>query len=279
MPLIEKIVFSRPADLPEVEILSVENNQRLWCVYHQTYTICTINSLAVDSSWKGRGPPEWIYRGKTHSSPEQSLMLLEPGEVHRNTRAAALGKFYVALIDPGFVAKLALEAGMNPRPHLRQAATTDPTLFRAFNRFHSAQAQGSTHLHLQSLLTNCIGQLLSGHSEKSPRSPGRPSRASLRRALDYIHQYHAEKISLEQLAEIAGLSRFHFLRSFTEEFALPPHAYQVKLRVEKARHLLRAGMPIKAIDAGFADQSHLTRHFKKVHGVTPAQYASMVGAR
>jgi AraC-like DNA-binding protein len=277
MPLVEKITFSRPADLPEVEILSGENNQRGWCVYHQTYTVCTMNTFTDNAGRVCHGSAEWVYRGRSQSSPGQSLMLMEPGEIHRNTKPPPPCNFEVVMIDPQFVDKIALETGMNSRPRLRRASTSDPALYRAFARFHAAMAEGSTYLHLQSLLAHSIGLLLAGHTEKSLRSPRRPSPTQLSRARDYIHQYHAERISLERLADIAGLSRFHFLRSFTEEFGLPPHAYQVKLRVEKARHLLKAGVPIKAIEVGFSDQSHLTRHFKKVHGVTPARYASMVG--
>jgi AraC-like DNA-binding protein len=276
-PREEKIVWSHPVNLPEVEILSAENSQRAWCVYHQTYAICTINTIVADPGGNGHGLYEWVYRGKQHSSPEHSLMLVEPGEIHRTTKISPTRSFDVVLIDPKFIAKLALEAGMNPRPHFRQAATTDPILFQAFHRFHSAVAAGSTHLHLQSLLLNCIACLFVGHSETNLRLPRHQSSAPLRRTRDYIRQSYAERISLERLAEIAGLSRFHFLRSFTKEFGLPPHAYQVQLRVEKARHLLKTGVPVHAIKAGFADQSHLTRHFKKVYGVTPARYASMVG--
>jgi transcriptional regulator GlxA family with amidase domain len=74
---------------------------------------------------------------------------------------------------------------------------------------------------------------------------------------------------------VSGLSRFHLLRVFSKEIGLPPHAYQIRLRIERARTMLRKGIPpaLVAGATGFADQSHFTRHFKRVWGITPARYA------
>src|SRR5580693_8587548 len=88
MPLVEKIVFSRPADLPEVEILSVENNQRAWCTYHHAYTVCTVGNVVAGTGEICHESARTVYRGKIHQSPPLSLMLFEPGEIHRNTGIA-----------------------------------------------------------------------------------------------------------------------------------------------------------------------------------------------
>jgi len=82
-------------------------------------------------------------------------------------------------------------------------------------------------------------------------------------------------VDLETLAKRAGLSRFQALRAFKQRYGLPPHAYQLALRIGHARKLLREGATAADVAArcGFADQSHFTRHFKRINGVTPAQYA------
>ena len=77
---------------------------------------------------------------------------------------------------------------------------------------------------------------------------------------------------------MAGLSPFHFARQFKEATGHPPHDYLVRLRVDRARELiLRHGrdwtMATVAAESGFADQSHLARHFKRVLGVTPGVFA------
>lgn len=77
------------------------------------------------------------------------------------------------------------------------------------------------------------------------------------------------------LAAVCGVSLFHFLRLFEQGYGLPPHALQVQLRVHYVQRLLRRGVrPIKAAQmAGFSDQSHLNRHFKRLVGKTPGQFA------
>ena len=83
--------------------------------------------------------------------------------------------------------------------------------------------------------------------------------------------------AMEMLATACGLSRFHLVHAFTKETGLSPHAYQVHVRIERSRNLLQIGIPPAAAAAslGFADQSHFTRHFKRIMHVTPTKYASL----
>ena len=101
-----------------------------------------------------------------------------------------------------------------------------------------------------------------------------PSSLALHRTRDFIREHYTRPIPVDELAALAGLSRFHFVRAFSREFGRPPHAYQVRLQVEHARNLIAQGVlpAAAALEAGFADQSHLNRHFKKIHGMTPRQY-------
>jgi AraC-like DNA-binding protein len=93
----------------------------------------------------------------------------------------------------------------------------------------------------------------------------------------YLRERFNESVSLRELAAACGLSRFHLVHAFTKEAGLSPHAYQVHVRVERARSLLQSGVSpaIVAANLGFADQSHFTRHFKRIMHVTPTQYASV----
>jgi AraC-like DNA-binding protein len=81
-------------------------------------------------------------------------------------------------------------------------------------------------------------------------------------------------VTQPELARLAGLSAFHLCRVFRQSVGMPTHAYQTQLRVRRAKVLLRAGLPITsaALAAGFYDQAHLTRHFKRVVGVPPGSY-------
>lgn len=101
------------------------------------------------------------------------------------------------------------------------------------------------------------------------------------RTRDALHERFAEEVPLEQLASLAGMSKCHLVHLFHKEVGLPPHAYQIQLRVARARVLVAAGVPLAEVATmtGFADQSHLTRLFKRVVGMPPGQYAALLASR
>jgi AraC-like DNA-binding protein len=92
---------------------------------------------------------------------------------------------------------------------------------------------------------------------------------------DHLRAHITESISLDELAAVAGLSKFYLLRAFRFAYGVTPHAYQMQLRLAHAWRLIVDGRPLShaTYDAGFADQSHLTRRFASAFGLSPARYA------
>ena len=80
------------------------------------------------------------------------------------------------------------------------------------------------------------------------------------------------------MAAVAGLSPYHFIRVFGRHTGLPPYAYLIQVRIRRARVLLEEGQTVAAAACavGFADQSHLTRHFKRLTGIAPGKYRRIV---
>jgi len=92
--------------------------------------------------------------------------------------------------------------------------------------------------------------------------------------VDFIDQKFAERLSIEQLAKMKNLSRFSFIRQFKKAKGITPSQYITLKRIQAAKQLLRKGLPIvdAVYNTGFYDQSHMSRNFKKLTGMTPRSY-------
>ncbi|HEX6441193.1 MAG TPA: helix-turn-helix domain-containing protein [Stellaceae bacterium] len=109
----------------------------------------------------------------------------------------------------------------------------------------------------------------------APRARGGLPPAAIRRVFEYVDVHLHTNIELIDLSGIVGLSMFHFARQFKQSTGVAPHHYLVRRRVERARELLgRTDLSLSeiAFATGFSDQSHLTRHFRQLIGMTPGQF-------
>jgi AraC-like DNA-binding protein len=132
--------------------------------------------------------------------------------------------------------------------------------------------------HISQVLRNVPAVPEAVRPARSPLSP-RDDRA-VRLACDYLGDRPERNVGLDELAAAAGIGKFRLIRIFRDRTGLPPHALQVAHRIRKARRLLETGQTIADIAAatGFADQSHLHRHFQRSLGPTPRQYQKRFNA-
>jgi transcriptional regulator GlxA family with amidase domain len=134
-------------------------------------------------------------------------------------------------------------------------------------------------LEQDSLLLSMLTQLIQRHADTSfvsksnSREDSRECK-SVQLVRDYLLENYTENVSIVQLAQIANLSPYHLNRVFCAQVGIPPHQYQTQVRVARASALLAQGMPIVQVAAatGFTDQSHMTRHFKRLMRTTPGKY-------
>ena len=108
-------------------------------------------------------------------------------------------------------------------------------------------------------------------------SPG-PQAASLSRVRDHLRENASDSVTIADLADLAGLTESHLIRAFHRQSGLPPHAYHLRRRLAAASELLASSLSVSTVayECGFADQSHLSRKFKEVYGLTPAAWATAV---
>jgi AraC family transcriptional regulator len=139
----------------------------------------------------------------------------------------------------------------------------------------------SSRLYAESLANVLAVHLLRHYTASSSRAQqftGGLSGQRLRRVMAFIADNYESDLSLAELANVAGMSTFHFAREFKRTTGTPPHQYLIKFRVERAKALLsESAIPLVEVSSrsGFSHQSHFTRLFRKLTGTTPQSYRLM----
>lgn len=212
--------------------------------------------------------------------PVGSLSVIHPGEVHsahdpdERTTPATYRVMYVA---PPLLKGTAREiAGREVAlPFFAAPILNDPLLAKRFLGFHVASESAASKLELDTRQQSLLTQFVLRHAGTPVSSLNLcRERRAVRRAREYLEDNFAENVGLDQLARLVDLSPYHLTRVFASEVGLPPHAYQLGVRVTRAKDLLVRGIPVSRVagETGFADQSHLARHFKRLVGTPPGHY-------
>jgi AraC-like DNA-binding protein len=263
----EVVEYGRSSALPGVEVIAARDSPREWRIIPESY------GLVVFQTWQGQTRT----RGQVHAGEPGLAFCNMPGELLIGTPHGA-GSFDVLELQPRLLEQwLEEQQPSSVRPDW--AAVMKPlserlrqhfaVFFGLFQRAASAMQMQSQLLELSELM---IGELIQGARQPRP-IVGPPLRAAAR--MRECMNEEGLNVDLETLAKRAGLSRFQALRAFKQRYGLPPHAYQLCLRMNHARRLLLEGTPAAdvALRCGFADQSHFNRHFKSFFAVTPMRYA------
>ncbi|MFD1555606.1 AraC family transcriptional regulator [Paraburkholderia silviterrae] len=269
--------------LPGADLLTAEYHDHEFTPHwHEAYTIPVIED----------GAECYRYRGAQHVAEAGSVPVINPGELHTGSRAVDEGwRYRVMYVPVDYLHTLAGEiAGRaEPLPWFDAEVIRDPDLARRLSRTHrlleadadrrpAALAPGAPQpdlLAVEGALLDALSALLTRHArtrEAPMGSAANEPRVEIMKAL--LAADLTAPLRVADLAQAVGLSPFHATRLFTQATGLPPHAWRTQLRLQRALGPLRAGASVAEVAAatGFTDQSHFTRHFRRMFGVPPGRW-------
>jgi AraC-like DNA-binding protein len=225
---------------------------------HDAWTVFTVDegSIAYDLERRHRGVAG------------SKVTLLPPHVVHDGRPAASAGyRKRVLYVGTEVLGEHLIG------PAVDEPDVLDPSLVRGFRSLHRALGDPSETLEAEAIFTLVAAQLEQrlSHAIGDEAPPVGSAAEDLR---DLLDARLSEGITLAEAARILDVSPAHLVRSFTHRFGISPHRYLVGRRIDVARARVLEGQPLArvATDAGFHDQAHFTRHFKRHVGTTPGSY-------
>ncbi|OEC98118.1 MULTISPECIES: AraC family transcriptional regulator [unclassified Rhizobium] len=224
-----------------------------------------------------RGVQTFRYRGEQRYSLPGRVIILHPDELHDGGAATEDGLVYRMLYLEPSVLFQCLEAARVGLPFVDDPVVEDNRLAGLL-----LAALGELDRELDELFVDdFVSRLTDGlvqHARLPQRRLGSIAWGQVKTARDYIEAHVTRGVRSQELERITGLDRFALARHFRAAFATSPHRFLLMRRLQQAKAMIAAGEPIAEVAAatGFADQSHLTRHFKKAFGIAPGVWNTMV---
>jgi AraC-like DNA-binding protein len=224
------------------------------------------------------GSESFYYRGAIHTAPAGQVVVFNPNEAHTGEGATEHGwRFRMFYFDPLLLQKAAQEVAGRPRdiPFFSSPVIQNVETAEMLRKLHVSLESEGTALERQSRFLWTFAQLSKHHADDPSIERILGDEKSVVKVIrGYLEDHYTSNVTLDEIAALSGLSAYHLIRVFRSVVGLPPHAYLEQVRIHRARQFLRTGQAIAdvAFRTGFTDQSHFSRHFKKLTGVTPGQY-------
>ncbi len=227
------------------------------------------------------GRQSFTHQGTKHRTPPGGLILINPGAVHTGEAADAQGFELRALYPSLSLMETAVFelTGRRALPFFKEVLVDHRWAADKVSSLHRAILEGAGMLESESRMLWMLAKLIKRYADFGSNEGhlGKEKRA-IRQVRQFIEEHFADSINLNTLARHVALSPYYLLRAFRAEVGMPPYAYLESVRIRHTQRLIKAGKPLAevAAEVGFSSQSHMTRQFKKIIGVTPGQYARQV---
>ena len=222
------------------------------------------------------GISEYVNQNIKQTIRPGSTVIVNPEEVHScNPQKGTNWSYKMLYVEPEWIADLQsqISNGSNQEFQPIQMTHSDcPFLYLGFQSLAKTLIEDESAIKVEQTAINFFSELILKGSDNP--SLDIISKKAIECAYQYISDNFDKNISISEIAETSGLSDYYLIHSFRKQYGITPHAYQIVMRINKAKALLKEGENIASIatDLGFTDQSHFHRNFKNMVAATPKQY-------
>ena len=215
--------------------------------------------------------------GSSYLAVPGSVILIAPFVVHTELPEAGGWSFrYLYPSEAVIRSALGISAAGRPALDFAHPVFHNPAMAAAVGRVHDRLRYDQNETRESDELVRLV-RLLRDSATRAPRSRPPVDRRNIHAVRDMLTERPIRNVRLSDLANAAGLSPFHFTRVFKSEIGLPPYAYFEQVRIAHAHDLIHQGHDLTSVayQLGYADQSHLTRHFHRGSFTTPGHFAHL----
>jgi len=212
-------------------------------------------------------------RGGANYTPAGDIVVINPGEVHTGYSAGNQPLSYrmIYISESAFQALLPEKTDLPLFPDL---SVHHHTLAHRLQQLHYLAENSVNQLTQMVELTEFLITFSNQYSNNRANVIAGNEPYAITLIKEYLQAHYQRNVMIDELTQLTHLSRAYLIRAFRKAVGIPPHTYLLQIRVERSKLFLAAGKTVRqtAYEVGFADQSHLTRCFKRIVGVTPKQY-------
>ena len=207
------------------------------------------------------------------------LLLFNPRDNHTCEQIDGRTLDYRCInVHPETMSKAAFEiTGKDYLPYFSPAVIFHSELASLLRELHMIIMEEEKDFRKEEIFFFLLEQLIKEFSEEGIEPSLAEENRETRIICNFLEENYMKNITLDELSELTGLSKYYLLRSFTKQKGISPYRYLETIRIDRAKKLLEKGvLPIEAaLQTGFADQSHFSNFFKKFIGLTPKQYMNI----
>ncbi|MBX4268887.1 AraC family ligand binding domain-containing protein [Clostridium estertheticum] len=218
-------------------------------------------------------------KNKEYTVKTGDLTLFNPHDNHNCKQVDGRTLDYRCInIETDVMKKVAYEiTGKEYLPYFTETVLFSSDLLSSLSELHHMIMQEEKDFKKEEIFLLIIEQLIAEYDHADAAVTTQPPNTEIKAVCDFLENNYMKSITLNDLSDLTGISKYYLLRSFTKQKGISPYCYLETIRIGNAKKLLEQQIaPIDvALQTGFTDQSHFTNFFKKLIGLTPKQYMNI----